>query len=151
MKKQFSVDLGQRLQKLRLALGLQQNEMARAAGLNPGYLSELISGKRDNPGIETILKIAVRFNVNLNYLLLGEGEMFLPDKDKALKKEEELKLYIEDIDDLNRVIEKSNIVKNTVMAFTMKFCLANEDTIRKEMEILNKKKKENKKPGKSKK
>lgn len=145
MKEKLIKDIGKRIQELRFTLGLQQNEMARATGLNPGYLSELISGKRDNPGIETILKIAVRFNVNLNYLLLGEGEMFQPDKEEALKKEEELNLYIDDIDDLYRVMKKSNIVKNMVMSFAMKFCIDSEDTIRKEMEKLNKKKRENKK------
>jgi len=62
LKKQVTSKLGQRLEELRLALGLQQNEMARAAGLNSGYLSELISGKKDNPGIENVLKIATRFN-----------------------------------------------------------------------------------------
>jgi transcriptional regulator with XRE-family HTH domain len=106
VKKKYTSELGQRLKKLLLALGLKQKEMAIAAGLNTGYLSDLISGKRENPGIETILKIANRFNVSLNYLLLGEGEMFLPDKEEVLKKEKELKLGFDNIDDLYRVMKR---------------------------------------------
>ena len=136
MKKQLTSELGKRLEDLRLALGLHQNEMARAAGLNSGYLSELISGKKDNPGIENVLKIATRFNVSLNYLLLGEGEMFMPDKEEDLKKEKELKLGIETIDDLYRLMKRSNFVKNLVVGYAIKVCIDNEDTIRKEIEKL---------------
>jgi transcriptional regulator with XRE-family HTH domain len=142
-----SSELGQRLKKLRLALGLQQNEMAIAAGLNSGYLSDLIRGKRGNPSIETILKIANRFNVNLNYLLLGEGEMFLPDKEEVLKKEKELKLHLDNIDDLYRVIKRSNFVRNSVMGYAVKLCIDNEETIRKEIQkIIEKEEKKDVEP-----
>ena len=134
MKKKSTSELGQQLKKLRLALGLQQKEMAAAAGLNTGYLSDLISGKRGNPGIETILKIASRFNVNLNYLLLGEGEMFLPDKEEVLKKEKELKLDLENIDDLYRIMKRSSFVRNSVVGYAVKLCIDNEETIKKEIE-----------------
>lgn len=134
MKKKSTSELGQRLKKLQLALGLQQKEMALAAGVNTGYLSDLINGKRENPGIETILKIANRFNVSLNYLLLGEGEMFLPDKEEVLKKEKELKLGFDNIDDLYRIMKRSNFVRNSVMGYAVKLCIDNEETIRKEIE-----------------
>lgn len=134
MKKKSTSELGQRLKKIQHALGLQQKDMAIAAGLNTGYLSDLISGKRENPGIETILKIANRFNVSLNYLLLGEGEMFLPDKEEVLKKEKELKLGFDNIDDLYRLMKRSNFVKNSIMGYAVKLCIDNEDTIKKEIQ-----------------
>ena len=133
MKKKPLSELGQRLENLRLALGLQQNEMALAAGLNPGYLSDLINGKKANPGIETILKIAKGFNVSLNYLLLGEGDMFLPGKEEDLNKEHELNLDIDTIDDLYRVMKRSKFVRNSLMGFAVKVCIDNEETIRKEI------------------
>jgi transcriptional regulator with XRE-family HTH domain len=136
VKKQPSSELGERLHRVRLALGLKQNEMAGASGLSPGYFSEIISGKKDNPGIENVLKIATRFNISLNYLLLGEGEMFLPDKEEILKKDKELNLYIETIDDLNRVMKRSNFLKNLILSYGIKACIDNEDTIRKEIEKL---------------
>jgi len=149
VKKQTSSELGQRLHDLRLALGLKQKDMAREAGLNSGYLSELISGKRDNPGIDIIIKIAIRFNVNLNYLLLGEGEMFLPDKDEVLKKEKELKLDLDNIDDLYRLMKISKVVKNSVMGQAVKVCIDNEKTIKKEIaRFIKKVKKKALQPGK---
>jgi transcriptional regulator with XRE-family HTH domain len=149
VKESPSSQLGQRLHNLRLALGLKQKEMARAAGLNSGYLSELISGKRDNPGIDIIIKIAIRFNVNLNYLLLGEGEMFLPDKEEDLKKEKALKLDIDNIDDLYRLMKISKIVRNSVMGQAVKVCVDNEKSIKKEIEkFIKKKEKKAIEPGK---
>jgi transcriptional regulator with XRE-family HTH domain len=71
MKKKSLSELGQRLENVRLALRLQQKEMARGAGMAPGHLSDLINGKRGNPGIETILKIAKGFNISLNYVYPG--------------------------------------------------------------------------------
>ena len=133
MKKKPKNQLGQSLENLRLALRLQQKEMALAAGLNPGYLSDLINGKKDNPGIETILKIAKGFNVSLNYLLLGEGEMFLPDKAEGLTPEEELNLDIDTIDDLYRVMKRSKFVRNSLIGYAVKICIDNEETIRKEI------------------
>jgi hypothetical protein len=58
--------------------------------------------------------------VSLNYLLLGKGEMFLPDKEEILRKEKELKLDIETIDDLYRVMKRSNFVRNTVIGLAVK-------------------------------
>ena len=145
MKKQPSSELGQRLQRVRLALGFKQNEMALGSGLSTGYFSELISGNKDNPGIENVLKIATRFNISLNYLLLGEGEMFLPDKEEILKKDKELNLYIETIDDLYRLMKRSNFLKNLILGYGIKAGIDNEDTIRKEIEKLMEK--EEKKAG----
>jgi transcriptional regulator with XRE-family HTH domain len=134
MKKKPKNQLGQRLENLRLALRLRQKEMALECGLNPSYLSDLINGKKDNPGIETILKIAKRFNVNLNYLLLSEGEMFLPDKAEELQKEQELNLDIDTIDDLYRIMRRSKFVSNSLIGYAVKLCIENEETIKKEIE-----------------
>jgi transcriptional regulator with XRE-family HTH domain len=144
MKKKSLSELGQRLENVRLALRLQQNEMARGAGMAPGHLSDLINGKRGNPGIETILKIAKGFNVSLNYLLLGEGEMFLPDKDEGLAPGEELNLDIDTIDDLYRVMKRSKFVRNTLISYAVKVCIDNEETIRKELGRLNEREKKEK-------
>jgi hypothetical protein len=62
--------------------------------------------------------------------------MFLPDKEEILKKDKELNLYIETIDDLNRVMKRSNFLKNLILGSGIKACIDNEDTIRKEIEKL---------------
>jgi len=80
------MDLGERLTKVWRALGIDKKEMAEKAGLSSSYLTELCKGNKTNPGIEKVYKIAKRYRVSLDYLLLGEGEMFLPGKDIEEKK-----------------------------------------------------------------
>jgi transcriptional regulator with XRE-family HTH domain len=77
MKNSLVGDFGGRLEKVCLALGMTHQEMASALGVNPAYLAEVINGKKSNPGIAFAAEIAAHFKVNLNYLLMGEGEMFL--------------------------------------------------------------------------
>lgn len=52
-------------------------------GLRPQYLSDLRSGKSKNPNSDFVLKLIDTFNLNPNWLLTGEGEMFQSDAPSA--------------------------------------------------------------------
>ncbi len=63
--------LGSKLRKLREKSGMSQTKLAAQIGLSTrskGYVSEIESGKRIPPA-ETILRIALYFNVTTDYLL----------------------------------------------------------------------------------
>jgi transcriptional regulator with XRE-family HTH domain len=63
--------LGPKLRQLRERAGLSQTELAPLIGLkeiSKGYISEIESGKKI-PRAETILRIALYFNVTTDYLL----------------------------------------------------------------------------------
>ena len=74
MKKRYIVDIGKRLLELRSVLGIQQKDMARAIGINPGYLSDIENGKKTNPGFAFLHKISLHYQVSLDYLVHGIGD-----------------------------------------------------------------------------
>lgn len=50
--------------------------ICKELGIRPQYLSDLRSGKSKNPNSDFVLKLIETFNLNANWLLTGEGEMF---------------------------------------------------------------------------
>jgi len=65
-----------RLKKIREALKLRQKEIAQRLNISSPSYSELESGKY-KPNFELISNLSREFNVNLYYLIFGEGDMFL--------------------------------------------------------------------------
>jgi len=57
-------------------LGLNLKEFSRKTGIPYPTLLQYLSGKRE-PIPENLQKIAIHLNVNLNWLLIGEGEPFV--------------------------------------------------------------------------
>lgn len=70
------MSLGGRLKAIREALGLSQAEFAETAITNQAHISKVEKG-RGNLDEESYQKLSKRYNINLNYLFLGEGAMFL--------------------------------------------------------------------------
>ncbi len=58
-----------RLKRLREARGLSQLRLAKLAKVGQVYISELEAGKKRNPGIETVQKLAKALKVNVAKLL----------------------------------------------------------------------------------
>ncbi|HDK7179181.1 TPA: transcriptional regulator [Clostridium botulinum] len=80
------------IQKIRIINGLGLNETARKAGITGGYLSALEKGKKQNPSLETLIKLSRVLNVSINELL---DEEFFRDElvcDKEISIGEEIKL-----------------------------------------------------------
>ncbi|WP_372788974.1 transcriptional regulator [Leptospira kirschneri] len=59
-------------------LNLTDGEFAVSIGISPGAMSQYLSGKNKNLSIDTIISITNVHNVNLFWLMLDKGEMFLP-------------------------------------------------------------------------
>ncbi|MBM9546127.1 helix-turn-helix transcriptional regulator [Leptospira sp. 201903074] len=69
--------MGNRFRELIKSLSLTQKDFAIRIGVSQGFVSEIINGK-NLPSQETLTKISKEFNVNLDWLLAGEGQMFRP-------------------------------------------------------------------------
>ena len=67
--------IGDRLRIARKKLKFSQSKFAKEIGISPNYLSELESNKK-SPSERILKLIEIRFAINLNWLLTGEGEMF---------------------------------------------------------------------------
>lgn len=60
--------LGDRVRILREQKGWSQQDLADRANLDSSYISLLETGRRKNPGFETLLKIARALGTSLSYL-----------------------------------------------------------------------------------
>jgi transcriptional regulator with XRE-family HTH domain len=60
---------------LRNLKGMTLPELAKAAGIAKGYLSQIENGKQNNPSLKNLSKLADILNVNLSVLI---GEKMLP-------------------------------------------------------------------------
>jgi transcriptional regulator with XRE-family HTH domain len=81
--KEGQVEQSARLQKLVKALNLNQSAFAKSLGMTQPNISRMVNGE-SNVSVEVLLGISKRYEeVNLHWLLTGDGNMFLEE----LKKE----------------------------------------------------------------
>lgn len=71
-------DIGNRVRRLRESRGLLQKTVAAEAGVGRSWLNQVEMGKRDEPRLEDLAKVAAYFDVSLDYLVTGRE----PDADR---------------------------------------------------------------------
>jgi len=77
-RQQLRKELAERLLLIREALGMTQSQIGKPSGLIHHHLSRIESGEL-RPPHQFIQSLGKDFNVNLNYLFLGDGPMFKKD------------------------------------------------------------------------
>ncbi len=133
MKRESAKDIGQRVKAVRRALRYQQKEVAAALNIAAGYLSDIESGKA-NPGPEFFVKFAREYNVNLNYIFLGIGDMLLDADRKMTVREFSFDEEVDSIEKLNWLMEHSSFFKNAILSLASKTLLENEPLVRKSLQ-----------------
>lgn len=79
MIKKFNIqEIGSRLRKIRKKLGKTLEEMRDITGLSKSGISDMELGLK-KPSSVYMHELNINFNVNINWLLTGEGTMFAPD------------------------------------------------------------------------
>jgi transcriptional regulator with XRE-family HTH domain len=76
----------QRLNALISMLGITKSEFAKAIKVSPGNVSDWFNKENSNPGQAALKRICEVYNVNLNWLLTGEGPRQNWDMNSALKR-----------------------------------------------------------------
>lgn len=117
----FTIKIGQIIKELRNEKGLSASELARRSGISQPYLSQLETGKNNNPTTEVIEKIAKGLGVHYTALMYRAGHISADEvgkhwREEALKTEVERTLnnVTSDIpeDEIKNVITRLNIQKN---------------------------------------
>ncbi len=69
--------MNERIKQIQLALNMSQKDFAEAIGIAPGALSNIYSGRTNATGnhVQGIHKAFP--NINVNWLMFGEGEMYV--------------------------------------------------------------------------
>jgi transcriptional regulator with XRE-family HTH domain len=77
--------INQRLKDVIDALGLNATELARDLNVTKSTISNVINGN-SLPSSKVLMPLGEVFNVNINWLLLGQGEMFLNGEQSKINK-----------------------------------------------------------------
>jgi transcriptional regulator with XRE-family HTH domain len=125
-------NLGFRVKKIRKALHLSQTELADRIGMSRSFISQVEKGGL-KCGYDFIYKLSDIFNVNLYYLVHGEGEMFGTENPRPSLDGKEVGEAIETKNQLVWYLERSPLLGHSLMSMATKFLYENEAHIKKEI------------------
>ncbi|MDQ1350418.1 MAG: Helix-turn-helix protein [Acidobacteriota bacterium] len=129
-KSERLVDLGQRVKAVRESLRLSQREMAASLNTSASYISEIEGGKA-NPGPGFFLDLSAAYNVSIEYVFHGEGEMFYDPRTRFPRAEFKDVNDIDSPEKLFWLMNRSSMFKNSLLGYAARFYLENEAIIKK--------------------
>ncbi len=136
----IDVEVGNRIKNIRTELKLKGIEFAEKLGISAPKLSDLENGKT-KPGFDLSVKFKETFNVNLDYLLLGEGPIFSDSSRSPNLTLNNTLLRSDELEDFLYYFENSSIVQYFIMNEFRKKKFADGDLIKLEIEAKQKEKK----------
>ena len=131
-------ELGSRIKQIRKGLNLTQRELAERLNVTPPTISEIESG-RYNPSIEFLIRLNKEFNVNLYYLLLGEGQMYIDPEILSLTRIEEYAVNVDEVRKFLCYFQKSEILQYFILSQFKSKMAQEKEAILKEIEESEKK------------
>ena len=135
MKKENNlISIASRIKAIREALQLTQRELARRLNISGPSLSEFENGKHA-PNFDFIYNIHREFNVNLYYLLYGQGEMFEERGGPLSLQIERLCKQNEDVKRLLEYINHSTVIRYFLLSQFNYKMLTEGDAIDREIEL----------------
>lgn len=126
-------EFGHRIKSVRKELKLNQKEFAAELGLSPSFISDIESG-RSKACLDFFYILATKFDVNLYYLILGEGEIIGSKGLRPSLGNKKFGTSIETKNELLWYIEHSPMLLHTLLGFTTKFIFENKDILKFESE-----------------
>jgi transcriptional regulator with XRE-family HTH domain len=125
-------NLGIRVKQIRKALHLSQTELADRIGMSRSFISQVEKGGL-KCGYDFIFKLSDIFNVNLYYLVHGEGEMFGTENPRPSMDGKEVGEAIETLNQLVWYLERSPLMSHSLLSMATKFLYENEEHIKREI------------------
>jgi len=126
MNKRINMNLGEigkRLKIVRVNLGLSIEKISKVTGFSKSLISEAENGRK-KPSSVYLFGLLDQFKVNVNYILTGNGQMFL---DQSSSMDEEVR-------ELFYMLENVNLVKYAVLGFFIEYKIRNKDVIKELLE-----------------
>ena len=124
---------GERIRQIRKNLNLKQKEFAEKLKVSGPSLSEIESGKF-KPGYDLLVNLAKEFNVNLYYVLFGEGDMFIDPVVSSYNRARKYAVNVDDIRDFLYHFERSPLLQYFIMSQYQSKMMAEKDIIVKQIE-----------------
>lgn len=129
MKREKLADVGKRVKAARKALRVPQKEMADALGVSPSHLSEIEGGKA-NPSTEFHLKLSEKYNISVEYIYHGKGNIFYEDDGKITDEPFDFESDVDSIEKLNWLLKNSGYFKHLILGYASKLIIQEEKTIK---------------------
>ena len=136
VKSKVTIDIeetGRRLKFFRNTRDITISDLSAKTGLSKGMISETETGK-NKPSPNLMLALLNIYNLNLNWLLTGEGEMFITDAEKLPQEKKNFGEHNDEIHELLWHLEHTLVVKLAVVGFFLEYMHQNEDIIKKSKE-----------------
>ena len=114
-KAENSDEIGMRLKEIRNNMRIGQREMAETLKISPSYLCDIENG-RANPGPEFFVRLVKHYNINLNYLFLGSGNMKASLDRVQNIQDVKIGKEIDSIEELAWLMQHSKFFKNSILA-----------------------------------
>jgi transcriptional regulator with XRE-family HTH domain len=134
MKSELKKEIGQRMRKIRKALGYTQEQMVSYFHIGRANYSRIEKGEV-HPGALILNTLRIKFNVSLDWLITNNGKMFLRDIEK---REPEQRIDFGpssgEIKELLSYMEKVPMVKHAILGFFLEYKLKNRKIIQDALE-----------------
>lgn len=128
-----SAEVGQRIKQIREALKLKQKDFAEKINMSGPSLSELETGKY-KPGFDILVNLSKLFNVNLYFILFGQGEMFIDPLLSPYNRLREYAVNIDDVRDFFYHFEHSSILQYYILNTYKSRMMTDKEPITREIE-----------------
>jgi len=140
--RQNLIAMGERIKVIRKTFQISQKDFAASLKMSACYLSEIEQGKGNNPGHSFFCKIAHTYNVSLNYLILGKGDIFLSRETKNGEADSRLDIdSLDTLEDMIWLLNNSSYFRHIMLGNASDFFVKNEKYIRISLEKSRRKKK----------
>lgn len=137
-KKDLTQEIGKRLSKVRKSAGFTQQQFGKVIGCGRANYSRIENGDV-SPNPLMLLKLKERFEVNINYIVTGQGEEYLKETKESSDVLEIPAGYRFDKDDRELIdyFCQSSIVRNSLKAYFRILFLKESETIHIDIEDLS--------------
>jgi transcriptional regulator with XRE-family HTH domain len=130
--------IGNRIKQTRKALNLKQKDFAQELNISVSSLSEIETGKY-KAGVEFLSSLSKKFNVNLYFVLFGEGDMFISPTASSYTRASKFAVNLDDVRDFLYHFERSSILQYFILNQYKTRMMKEGDLILREIEALEKK------------
>ncbi|UCH96643.1 MAG: helix-turn-helix transcriptional regulator [Candidatus Aminicenantes bacterium] len=132
MKEPLWKEIGLRLQLVRKRLNLLQKDFARSLDISNASLSEMEAGNA-KPRFELIYNMTKKYKVNINYLLHGIGEVFMPEEISRQRGMEINPGHQDFFKEFFHYFNCSHLVRTAMMNYFRAYILEKENLIKKDI------------------
>ena len=131
MKHQLKKEIGTRMRQIRKALGFTQNKIVSYFEIGRANYSRIEKGEIF-PGATILSILSAQFNVSLDWVITGVGDMFVEDSnimDDQDPKFVDISKYPEETQDLLLHMDRVPMIKHAVLGFFIEYKTRNKKFI----------------------